>query len=90
MERKMYEVKITNIGGRKPCHFGTEPGTVWNTSEGLPGKMCPFAYNSFFPFIVALQTGGTFPWQEDPDVIRVCCPDPEVGNIFELRRIREK
>jgi uncharacterized repeat protein (TIGR04076 family) len=48
--------------------------------------MCGFAYNALFPFAVSLKTGGTFPWQSDPDVVTISCPDGNVGNLFEIRR----
>jgi uncharacterized repeat protein (TIGR04076 family) len=38
---------------------------------------------------MVLQSGGNFSWQKNPDVITACCPDPDVVNVFELRR-REK
>jgi uncharacterized repeat protein (TIGR04076 family) len=50
--------------------------------------MFGFAYNAIFPFAVAIKTGGTFPWQQDPDVLTVARPDPEVHNVFEIRRKR--
>jgi uncharacterized repeat protein (TIGR04076 family) len=37
-----------------------------------------------------LQYGGKFPWQEDPDVITVSCPDSNVLNQFEIKRVLRK
>jgi uncharacterized repeat protein (TIGR04076 family) len=48
--------------------------------------MCGLAYNAIYPVTLALQFGATFPWQEDPDVITLSCPDAEVNNVFKLRR----
>jgi uncharacterized repeat protein (TIGR04076 family) len=39
---------------------------------------------------LALSIGGTFPWQADPDVITLSCPDADVHNVFELRRRLKK
>jgi len=47
--------------------------------------MCGMAFNTIYPVALALSTGGTLPWQEDPDVITLACPDPDVHNVFELR-----
>jgi uncharacterized repeat protein (TIGR04076 family) len=86
MEKKQYEVAIKLVGNQQPCHSGHEIGDEWTFNFQPPQGLCMFAYNSLFPFALVLKTGGTFPWQEDPDVITVCCPDSEVVNVFELRR----
>jgi uncharacterized repeat protein (TIGR04076 family) len=52
-----------------------------------PGGICSLAYNAIYPIALALQFGATFPWQDDPDVIQASCPDVEVNNVFELRRV---
>ena len=51
-----------------------------------PGGMCSLAYNAVYPVALTLQFGGTFPWQDDPDIIEIAYPDGQVNNIFELRR----
>jgi uncharacterized repeat protein (TIGR04076 family) len=33
--------------------------------------------------------GGSFPWEKDPDVTTVACPDPDNPVVFELRRLRQ-
>jgi uncharacterized repeat protein (TIGR04076 family) len=89
MEKKQYEVVIKLVGNQRPCHSGHEIGQTWVFDFQPPPGLCGFAYNSLFPFAIVLKTGGTFPWQDDPDVITLSCPDAEVHNVFELRR-REK
>ena len=86
MEIKEYEVVIKLIGNKSPCHSGHKIGDTWIFDFRPPQDLCGFAYNSLFPFAVALKTGGTFPWQSDPDVVTICCPDADVNNLFELRR----
>ena len=86
MKKKEYEVVIKLISNRSPCHSGHKIGEEWVFDYRPPQGLCSFAYYSLFPFALALKTGGIFPWQEDPNVITVGCPDPEVNNIFELRR----
>lgn len=36
-----------------------------------------------------LTCGGSQPWQDDPDVIKVSCPGRIYGVVYELRRLRE-
>lgn len=86
METKQYEVVIKLIGNQKPCHSGHKIGDKWVFNYMTPVGMCSLAFNAIYPVALALQFGATFPWQEDPDVITIACPDGEVNNIFELRR----
>lgn len=87
MERKHCNVAVRLVSNRKPCNSGHKIGDEWVISYRTPGDMCFAAYNSIFPFALVLMNGGTFPWQPDPDVLTVSCPDHEVVNVFELRRI---
>lgn len=49
-------------------------GDRW-TFDGLtPGGVCLGAFYATIPFLYVLRTGGAFSWQEDRDVIEVCCP----------------
>ena len=86
MEAKAYEVRIKLIANQSPCHSGHKIGDEWIFDYMTPGGMCGLAYNAIYPVALTLQFGGTFPWQEDPDVIEVACPDGQVNNIFELKR----
>jgi len=86
MALKEYVVTIKLISNKSPCHSGLKIGDTWTFDYAPPQDLCGFAYNSLFPFAIALKTGGTFPWQSDPDVVTVACPDGDVANLFELRR----
>lgn len=86
METKVYEVVIRLVANQRPCHSGHKIGDEWVFNYFTPPGMCGLAYNALYPVALALQFGATFPWQEDPDVITMSCPDAEVNNVFELRR----
>jgi uncharacterized repeat protein (TIGR04076 family) len=86
VKQKEYEVVIKLVSHRNPCHVGHQIGDEWIFNYFTPPRMCGMAYNALYPVALALQYGATFPWQEDPDVITMACPDAEVGNVFELRR----
>jgi uncharacterized repeat protein (TIGR04076 family) len=86
METRQYEVVIKLISNLSPCHSGHQIGDEWVFNYMTPGGMCSLAFNAIYPVALALQFGATFPWQNDPDVITVSCPDAEVNNVFELRR----
>ena len=86
MAIKQYDVVIKLISNQHPCHSGHKIGDEWVFEYMTPPNMCSLAYNTLYPVALALSTGGTFPWQEDTDVISIACPDGDVRNIFELRR----
>ena len=86
METKVYEVVIKLVSNQKPCHSGHKIGDEWIFNNMTPPNMCSLAFNAIYPAAMVLQFGGMFPWQEDPDVVQLACPDGEVNNIFELRR----
>lgn len=85
MAAKEYEVVIKLVANKKPCYSGLKIGDEW-VYDFQPLQMCGFAYNSIFPFALVMKTGGTFPWQQDPNVVIASCPDAEVVNTFEIRR----
>jgi uncharacterized repeat protein (TIGR04076 family) len=85
-----YDISIKLIGNQSPCHYGHKVGEEWLWSSRTPENLCFFAYNSLAPFAHVLQYGGNFPWQENPDIITAGCPDSEVFNVFELKRVPEK
>lgn len=86
MAEKQYEVVIKLVRNQTPCHVGHEIGQEWIFNYMTPGHMCGLAFNAIYPVALALQYGATFPWQRDPDVIELSCPDAEVNNVFELTR----
>lgn len=87
MENKGYQVIIKLVRNQIPCHSGHKIGDEWIFNYMTPGGMCGLAYNAIYPTALALQFGATFPWQTDPDVIELSCPDAGVNNVFELRRV---
>ena len=88
METKEYDISIKIVTeGKEPCHAGHNVGEEWILKGKTPEGLCSTAYNALYPMAWALQYGATFPWQEDPDVMRISCPDPSVNLVFELRRI---
>ena len=87
MAKREYKVIIELVRNQNPCHSGHQIGDKWEFDYMTPSGMCGLAYNALYPVALALQFGATFPWQTDPDVIEISCPDGEVNNIFELRRV---
>lgn len=79
-------LKLTGKGSTGTCGAGHKEGDEWILGYHTPENLCPSAYRIIYNTAMVLQYGGTFPWQRDPDVMTVTCPDPNVLNQFEIRR----
>lgn len=89
MATENYSISIKLIGNQKPCNQAHQVGEEWLWEDKAPDGLCSFAFNSLYPFALVLKHGGNFHWQDNPDVITQACPDWEVNNTFELRRVPE-
>ncbi len=85
------EIKVvaTVVSQKGTCEAGHKVEDEFDVSGLTPSGLCPFAFYAMFPFLVALQYGGTFPWEQDPDKSSVACPDATNPVVFELKRMRE-
>jgi uncharacterized repeat protein (TIGR04076 family) len=90
MAAKQYDLVIKLVSNQRSCPSGHKVGDEWLWQDQTPSGLCWAAYNAIFPFAIVLKYGGTFPWQQDPDVITASCPDHEVVNVFEIRRTPRK
>jgi len=71
------------------CPQGFKAGDSWLIEDGkTPGGMCASAYYAAYPAIRLFRLGGEHPWDENKDVTRVSCPDPERVLIMEVKRLR--
>ncbi len=81
-----YTVTIKLVANNRPCWAGHRIGQEWTFENMVPAGMCASAWHTVYPYALAMSAGGVFPWQDDPEVMVVSCPDSQVQNIFELRR----
>jgi len=83
-----YQIKARVISQKGTCEAGQKVGDEYVIGNTLPAGMCAWAFYTIFPFVTALQAGGTFPWEKDKDTAIVACPDPQNPVVFELKRIQ--
>jgi uncharacterized repeat protein (TIGR04076 family) len=88
-EAEFYEVTAEVISQKGTCALGHEVGDKFLIADKTPSGMCAWAFYTLFPFISALQFGGSFPWEDDRDKTTVACPDPANPVVFELKRLRK-
>ena len=87
---ELYDFEITLKSVTKnSCPLGQKVGDKWLVEKGkTPGGMCVSAYNAVAPDIWLFSLGGEHPWDKDKDITEVVCPDPNVGLVFEVKRLR--
>jgi len=84
-----YDVLVRVVSKKGTCGNEHKVGDEWIIRGKTPQGICLSAFNALFPNVLVLRSGGAFPWQTDPDVIKVACPDPENSVVFELRRLQK-
>jgi len=87
MAENFVKVKVTSQKGH--CEAGHKVGDEWLVGEKAPEGLCIFAFGSLLPFITPLMFGASFPWEKDPDMTTVACPDAENPVTFEISRVRD-
>lgn len=86
---KIPDIKVTvkNIKGK--CALKHKVGEEFFFKGGIaPGGLCTEGMLTVIPAARTLMFGGTHFWEEDPDVISVCCPDAKNLVVFEIRRVK--
>ena len=84
-----YDVAIKVISQKGTCNYEHKVGEEWVLKTKTPEGICLAAFNSLLPNARVLMFGGSFPWEPDPDVSTIACPDSENPVVFELRKIRK-
>ena len=84
-----YQVAVKVISQKGTCAMEHKVGDQWILGTKTPGGMCFSAFYALYPNARVLMFDGVLPWESDPDVSTVACPDAENPVVFELRRLRK-
>ena len=87
-----YDVAIEVISQKGTCDAGHKVGDEWiikGKECKTPQGMCLFAYSPLDPVVRALMYGASCPWESDPAVTTLACPNAENPVVLELRRLRK-
>ena len=84
-----YDVTVKVVSQKGTCDTEHKVGDEWVVGMKAPGGMCLLALNALYPNLRMLMFGGSLPWETDPDVATVACPDAKNPVVFELRRLRK-
>ncbi len=78
-------IEITDILEVGTCPAGLKIGETFKYPEDV-GKLCPAAFNSIYPYIRVIESGGAFSYFDEPDAHSVCCPDYKRPVVFKISR----
>lgn len=84
-----YDVAVRVVSQKGTCGSGHKVGDEWIIKGKTPAGICLSAFNSLFLSAQTLRYGGTFPWESNPDVATIACPDAGNPVVLELRRLRK-
>jgi uncharacterized repeat protein (TIGR04076 family) len=82
------EIEVVKRTGR--CSVDHKVGETFRIrSYKTPEGLCLSAFHALWPVARTLLLGGKHPWDEDPDVSTVACPDPDNPVVFRIKRIKK-
>ena len=78
-------IEIVNILESGTCPRGHKIGEKFQWPDDR-GEICASACHAIYPYVMSLQAGGQFPWQDNPDICTVCCPDSNNPVVYRITR----
>jgi uncharacterized repeat protein (TIGR04076 family) len=85
-----YDIEVTVVSQKGTCEVGHKVGDKWIVGRTTPGGICFSAYRTMESYLNVFKYDGSFPWNKDPDVTMVTCPDPVNPVVFKLTRLKKK
>jgi len=87
-------MKVVSVKGT--CEAKHEVGQEFDLSgdftvgvSGHPKAICTALFYAIYPNYRVLRFGGSLPWEKDPDIIHVACPDPFNPVVIQLQRVKD-
>ena len=78
-------IEITDILEEGKCPDGHKIGDTFEYPEDR-GKICPAAFHTIYPYTRVMESGGSYPFFEEPDAHYTCCPDYKRPVVFKISR----
>ncbi len=72
------------------CPLGNRVGDAFIINDTTPQGMCLGAFTSLLPAAQVMMYGGSFPWEDDPDVAHIGCPDHVNQVVYRLEKITSR
>lgn len=83
-------IEVVDILNNGKCSMGQLVGDVFNYPEDR-GKICPSAYHIIYPWILVMQSGGSFSFfKDDGNSVTLGCSDYDHQVVFKITRTYEE
>ncbi len=82
-----HKIIVRVVSQKGTCVQEHKIGEQWVINGKTPEGICVSAFDALYPSLRVLRYGGSFPWEADPNVTTVACPDATNPVVFELRRL---
>ena len=84
-----HDVVIKVVSQQGHCAWNHKVGDEWVVRGTSPAGICLSAFNALYPSLRMLAFGGAYPWESDPDVTTLACPDAKNPVVFQLKRVKK-
>ncbi len=79
-------IEIVDILGTGECSIGQKVGDVFNYPEDR-GRMCPNSFHILYPWLLSMQSGGTFSFFDDGgDSMTLGCSSYQHQVVYKVSR----
>ena len=85
MAKYKVSIEIVDILGDGKCPIRHRIGDKFEYPEDK-GKICSSAFNSIYPYIRVMESGGSYPWFEETNAHSFCCSDYKRPVVFKISR----
>ncbi len=79
------KIEVVEILGTGKCSMEQKVGDTYNFPEDK-GKMCSSSFYVLYPWILVMQSGGSFSFFGDDDSVTVGCPDHLHQVVYKIIR----
>jgi len=84
MTRYKVTIEVIDILGEGNCSMNQKVGDTYRYPEDR-GKMCPSSFHNLFPWIMVMESGGSF-FGSTEDHMTTGCPDYRHQVVYKISR----
>ena len=79
------KIEVIDILGSGNCSMEQKAGDTYTYPEDR-GKICPSSFLVLYPWILVMQSGGSFSFFDKDDSVTVGCPDYAHQVVYKITR----
>jgi len=87
VSKNKVKIEVIDIQNEGKCSMGQKIGDTYNYPEDR-GKMCPSSFYILYPWIMVMESGGSFTESGDgSDFMTVGCSDYRHQVVYKISRV---